>query len=50
MSKYKVVQFIDGKVKYNEIYDGYRYDEIVKYCDDLVGEAFDSYEIVEIVG
>jgi hypothetical protein len=48
MTRYRAIQYFDGKVKYDEIYEGMTKNELKGFLDELVGLVIDSYEIEEI--
>ena len=41
----RVIQYVDGFIKYDEVYEGFTYDELKREMDELKGEAFDYYEM-----
>ena len=43
--KIRVIQYVDGFIKYDEVYEGFTYDELKQEMDDLKGVAFDDYEM-----
>ena len=41
----RVIQYVDGFIKYDEVYEGVAYDELKQEMDELKGTAFDDYEM-----
>ena len=41
----RVIQYVDGFIKYDEVYEGFTYDELKREMDELKGEVFDNYEM-----
>lgn len=42
--KIRAIQYVDGFIKYDEVYEGYEYDEIKDEMEELKGAAFDDYD------
>ena len=49
MMKVHVLQYVDGKVKYDEWFCTDNLDNLQKELDEIVGMAIDSYEITDII-
>lgn len=46
--KIRAIQYVDGFIKYDEVYEvyeGYEYDEIKDEMEELKGAAFDDYDL-----
>jgi hypothetical protein len=41
----RAIQYVDGYVKYDEIYEGIEYETLRGEMEELIGEAIDSYEL-----
>ena len=41
----RVIQYVDGFIKYDEVYEGVAYDELKQEMNELKGIAFDDYEM-----
>ena len=41
----RAIQYVDGYVKCDEIYQGIEYETLRDETEELVGEAIDTYEL-----